>query len=385
MTFENLYMVGGDVTNSVIEGTTSPPSINITFTRCVFENARTSAGVGITGTAVAMNWTFDSCVFFQFEATTSVNITMPTVTGADYDTNIVFKNCLFFGGHNVNTINVTTSGALANKPGGVDLLNCTILGGNVAFRVGASCSTSIPCTAYNCLIISSTAVSGAAASVITEDYNVLYGSNTPRVNTSTGANSQAAGTAGVHPYALLLEVGQARLWGFQPRPMFSPTIGSPILGFGNQAGTPATDFAGAPRPSGPGITWANALPSLGYTERGNTATKETTTIRTGSNALKILGPGTQDFAVPVNAASTTVTVYARYDGTYAGTLPQMIVRNGEEAGVTTATATCVGAANTWEQLSLNFTPSSAGIVTIRLQSNSTAGGGAAFFDDFAVA
>ena len=127
---------------------------------------------------------------------------------------------------------------------------------------------------------------------------------------------------------------------------------SPLLGFGNQAGNPTTDFLGLPRPSGPGPNMGERTERVGSLERGNTATKETTTVRTGSNAIKLLGPATQDFDVPVNAASTTITVYGRYDSTYAGTLPAMSVINCEEAGVTSATATMAGAANTWEQLSL---------------------------------
>ena len=80
-----------------------------------------------------------------------------------------------------------------------------------------------------------------------------------------------------------------------------------------------------------------------------------------------------------------MTVYGRYDATYTGTLPQMLVYMGGECGVADASDTMVEAADTWEQLSLNFTPTAAGVVTIRLQSNDTHGDAAVFFDDFAVA
>jgi hypothetical protein len=121
--------------------------------------------------------------------------------------------------------------------------------------------------------------------------------------------------------------------------------------------------------------------TAGAFERGDTWAKETTTVRTGSNALYAMGPATQDFDVPVDAAATKISVWLRYDTTYAGTLPQLKVLNGEEAGVTAATATMVAAADTWEQVSLTFTPARAGIVTIRLQSNCTATTGFAFADD----
>jgi hypothetical protein len=100
--------------------------------------------------------------------------------------------------------------------------------------------------------------------------------------------------------------------------------------------------------------------------------------------MSITGPGTQDFQLPVDATSTTASVYVRWDATYAGTKPLMKVLNGGECGVTDATATATGASGSWEQLSLNFTPARAGIVTIRLQSSDTNGAGVMYVDDFAV-
>jgi hypothetical protein len=60
----------------------------------------------------------------------------------------------------------------------------------------------------------------------------------------------------------------------------------------------------------------------------------------------------------------------------------MKVLNGEEIGVSEATATMTAAVDTWEQLSLNFTPTAKGVVTVRFISRSAAGNGKAFFDDF---
>jgi hypothetical protein len=121
--------------------------------------------------------------------------------------------------------------------------------------------------------------------------------------------------------------------------------------------------------------------AAGAFERGDTWVPEVTTVRTGSTALSCLGPATQDYDVPVDPVETTISVYMRYDANYAGTLPQLKVLNGEECGVTAATDTMVAAADTWEQLSLTFTPARAGVVTIRLQSNCTTPIGFAFADD----
>lgn len=123
---------------------------------------------------------------------------------------------------------------------------------------------------------------------------------------------------------------------------------------------------------------------VGCYEYGGSAIKETTTVRTGSNAIRIPGAGYNDFVIPVNATATTVTVYGRYDSAYSGTLPSLNIINGTECGVANATATCVGAANAFELLSLTFTPTAAGIITLRLLSRSTTPTGSAFFDDFAI-
>jgi hypothetical protein len=125
-------------------------------------------------------------------------------------------------------------------------------------------------------------------------------------------------------------------------------------------------------------------PGVGCYEAGQTAIQETGTVRTGSNSLRIPGAGYHDFVVPVNAVATTITIYAQYDSAYSGTKPSMNIVNGTECGVANATATQAGASGSWELLTLTFTPTAAGIITVRLISSSTVASGNAFFDDFAV-
>ncbi len=133
---------------------------------------------------------------------------------------------------------------------------------------------------------------------------------------------------------------------------------------------------------GTGINVLN--PGVGCYELGQSAIRETATIRTGSNSIRIPGAGYQDFVIPVNATATNITIYARYDTAYAGTKPSLNIVNGTECGVANATATQSGIANNWEQLTLTFTPTAQGIITIRLISSSTTPIGNAFFDDFNV-
>jgi hypothetical protein len=64
----------------------------------------------------------------------------------------------------------------------------------------------------------------------------------------------------------------------------------------------------------PGIDYA-----VGYLERHDNAAQETSTVRTGSNSLVIVGPGDHEFQVPVDAVATVISAYARYDSTHAAT------------------------------------------------------------------
>lgn len=123
------------------------------------------------------------------------------------------------------------------------------------------------------------------------------------------------------------------------------------------------------------------LPAVGCFEPRDCGTREATTVRTGTYSIRLTGPGVHDFQVPVDATSTTITVYARYDSRHGSTnKPQISVVNGGGCGVSDATSTMTSAADTWEALSLTFTPTAKGIVTIRLTSRADYPDGNAFFD-----
>ena len=378
LTFERFYFVGGSRlgSNCVDSGGGTK---NITFRYCVFQNSiANTAAMNPTATVnVAMNWTVDSCIF---SAGVGLGISAPTSTTADYDLNFQVTNCLF-SGISTDSVTLAPSGANAFKPGGVDVFNCSFVGKASGLKTVNASSTSIPCTIYNCFIhATGTGINANASGQITEDYNVIW-ATTARANVTAGVNSVAGDP---NPYAPLMEVGQSIFQGRALRPPFVPMLTSPLLAFGNQAGGPAVDLLGFDRPSGSSPTWSSVLKAVGCYERGNTGIREVTTVRTGANALAINGPGCQDFELPVDVVATTITVYVRWDAGYTGTKPQMKMLNGTQAGVTNATATAIGAGSSWEQLSLTFTPTAQGIVTIRLQNNSTTANQNAYYDDFAV-
>lgn len=375
LTFENILFIGGNLGGSCVSLTTSE---NCEFSRCVFIPGAQGATFNITPAVdIASNLLLDSCVVIAAGGNLGINLAPPTSTTADYDLAITIKNCLLTGGSGGGPFRVTPSGANSFKPGGVTFYNCTIWGGSDNVNTQVNSSTTHTVKIYNSVLFSgNVGLNANASGQIVEDYNIIYAA-TPRTNVTAGANSKASSP---FTYALLWEAGQAEIAGRLPRPWLMPMKASPLLGFGNQSGSPDVDFLNRPRPAG----GENTAKGIGYLERHDTAARETSTVRTGSNAIVITGPGDHDFAVPVDAVATTLSIYGRYDTNHATTnKPQMKVLNGGECGVADATATMTAAVDTWEQLSLTFTPTRQGIVTIRLISRSAANTGKAFFDDFA--
>lgn len=118
---------------------------------------------------------------------------------------------------------------------------------------------------------------------------------------------------------------------------------------------------------------------IGAVEARTRLAKESTTIRSGTYAGNFTGAGYHDFWVPVDASSTTISVYAQYDSNYVGSKPKLEVFN--IPGVADQSDTVTGSANTWEQLSVTFTPTAAGVVRVRISSQDASTNGKCFFDD----
>jgi hypothetical protein len=141
------------------------------------------------------------------------------------------------------------------------------------------------------------------------------------------------------------------------------------------------DLLNRPRPSGLNVTYT----SIGALEVHDHGTKEVSVTNGGTASLKLTGPGDQQFQIPVDAVSTTISVDGRYDTTHGtGAKPQLSVLDSPDIGVTAATTTMTVGVDTWETISLTFTPSAKGIVTIRLRNRAAAASGLAYFDNVVV-
>lgn len=364
LTFRDIVFVTGAVGISA-----GAHSTDIKIDRCVFLHGGTPGNRTLDVTATAgssLGWTITNCRFAMGSATGGLYFSAGAGS-ADYDLQVEIRNCLFMG---PNGGFVRLVGAASNKPGGIDIISCTFIGQSASLLISTGSSTSIPCVVENCYLYG-TPLQATATGEIVEDYNIIFAA-TPRVFTSIGANSVSNGS-----YANLFSMGQEALLGFQSKPFGTPSIGSPLLGFGGSL--PATtDAINRPRPSGGSSTNY----SVGYLERHDFGAKETSVTDASGTALKLVGPGDHDIRVPVNATSTTLTIRVRFDTNHGTTYkPQAILLAAPEIGVSTETETAAGSADTWETLTFSsFTPTSKGWVTLRLVSRSETGNGIAYFD-----
>lgn len=371
ITFQKMNFVQG---NAVCILATTTSSTDITFKDCAFLAAYHGVGgnmISVTAAAQAiLNWTIDRCIFLKGSSTT-ILITLTTGTGAaDYDTNFVIKNTAFLGG-NSTSVQVSTAGTSANEGGGVDLLNCTQIGGaNVIFTNGTRISLTYPCTVANCFVLSGqTALNAGESGAITDaGYNLFVAGATPRTNVTAGSGSVSDGS-----YAPMVDFGQALLHGFRTQMFGVPMPSSPLLGFGASTAAPTYDLLNLGRPGGGN----SASTAAGALERYNPATKSSSS---GSSVMTLLGPGTHDLFAGLNSGAASVVAYGLYDSGYAnsGSLPYLQVTGGSHIGIADASAIMTGASGTWEKLTVTVTAASAGFVTARFVSRSASDGYAYF-------
>lgn len=374
-TFEDLSCVTEDF---AFEGCGKNTIIRRCHIFCQYTSS--SLGIELRASGLAngepLNALVESCYIFSVPIAISVGLTTWT-TGVDTDLNIEIRNCVIIGlGAGVTpssgVVIAVTSAASSNsvRQGGVKINNCLIIGGTDKTIYVDRVSLTYPVKVRNSRIfgIYNAVVSG----MISDDYNsVLPTRGGGHTNVTLGTNTVA------RLYDSRFHIGQELIVGMKQRPFGEPVAGSPLLGFGSDpAVSVPNDIRGIPRPAG----GKSAAAAVGPFERANTWVQETTTVQAGTSGLSCIGPGFIDFDVNVDPVATQLKVYMRKDSTYTGTSPKFQLRNGAECGVADQEAILSVAANNWQELQLNFTPTKAGVVTVRLLSLDTNGGGKAFAD-----
>lgn len=379
LSFSNIMFVAGTGNPGLVNLATG--SQNVTFSDCSFLNAGTSNVSALTVTSPAGPWNigFVRCRFLTAGAFT---VTLPTSGLADYDANLYFTNCLLIL-RNGTAPDVTASGALSFKGGGVRIRGCTVYGqgGPIIRTNSANCSTIFPMQIYGCIVLaasSTTALSANTSGQVIENYNLIY-AGTPRTNITAGANSISDGS-----YSPLFHFGQETQWGGLLRPFFEPMAGSPLLGFGSPdpVATNPVDLRGFPRPAG----GSSALPAIGAFERANTSVQATSPAPpSGTHVWSIAGPGYQDFLVPVDTSSTTISCSVQRDATYAGSLPVIELVANPTIGVTAQSVADTAAAAQNNTITLAaFSATAVGAVTVRVRSRDLTGASVVAFSAFTI-
>lgn len=255
-------------------------------------------------------------------------------------------------------INVDAAGAIKN---------CTLVAGK--YGVSATTTLTGSFTLNNTIIANmDKAIDADATGDIVEDYNTLWNNATDRVNTSVGGNTVSYPPLFESP---LLKAGILMPWMFGALSEWSQIA--------RIAGTSEAtdDLFGITRPA------TSSKKSWGAIQLRE-GERDTATKRTGTASLKLADAGDHQMFLPVDGTEITISCYTLFETNYAGTKPQMIIRQpGQSDDVTLAT----GAVDTQEQLTTTLTPSATpGYVVVIMRSNNTATSGsyATYFDDLAV-
>jgi hypothetical protein len=299
--------------------------------QCIFRDGAYGIRFRHTSTVASTNQLIENCIFMFLED--------DCILVDDID-DITIKNCLFNG----------------IGDDAVDVLDST---GNTQVTIN------------NCILMgcNGSALEGVATTDIIEDYNTFYNNNADRTNTNTGANSQTYPPLFLPP---ILFDGIKMPWDTFALSEWSAV--NAIAGTGEST----DDLYGITRPT------TSAKKSWGPIQFHDME-RETGTTRGGSTASIVFhDAGRHQIFVPVTNTSTDFSVYVYREANYAGTNPQMIIK---QPGQSDDTTTDAGGTGAWNELTSTLTPSAdTDFVVVELVSNNTAAAGSyeVFFDDLTV-
>ena len=338
-----------------------------TFTGFTFD---TTTGALLLIQTASSNWIVQDCHFSGQGANTN------TVTLSGTGTTNVFRRCFFGGGrgtclgytHTVvvdNAANVVENclflaplahGITDARIGGITVKNCVFVGCNSGILVSTALTVGQTIAVNNCIFVwNTTAVNGTVSGEIVENYNAFWGNATDRTNTATGANSNIFPPL-FNPQLLLsgFKLPQLSMFGLSEWSALRAITGT---------GTAADDLYGVTRPATAAkLSWGAIQKAM--------LSRETTTVRTGAASLKLADAGSHQIYVQTSNVSTVFSVYVQWEADYAGTKPQLIIKQPGQADVT---VTATGSSGAWELLTTTLTPAaSPGYCIVELKSSNTA-------------
>jgi len=168
-------------TGNVVNALTS--CTNWIIQKCVVMSSAAAIGINVTG-ASQSQMTIRDCYFVTGTLGGCYSIAFSHSATVDNAGHVV-QNCVALGSN--RCISIT-------RVGGITVKNCTFqsIYATGAIRVDTALTVGQTITVNNCIFHDcGTALNATVAGEIVEDYNTLYGNNTDRTNTNTGANSVA--------------------------------------------------------------------------------------------------------------------------------------------------------------------------------------------------
>jgi len=326
---------------------------------CAFRDSPEAVGFWSSAAGDPLAVTVRRCLFMNFRYRC-----LEWQATDQLDSQSVVENCLFIS-------NSEGYGAIRTaRIGGIKVNNCTFIGCNrgvniqIVLPVGYT-----PVTVSHCTFAGVTyGVSATALGEIVENYNNFCPPtvSVPRQSVAIGANSTAYITQ--HELPLLFS-GQVSPWWIGQLSQWSALRA--IAGDGTET---ADDLYGITKP----VTAAKR--SWGAIQYRPAIRDTATTYNASAASLELPDAGEHALQFLSQNVATVVTCRVYREANYAGTNPQLIIR---QAGQADTTVTDVGAAGAWNLLTANLTPvASPGWCSIILKSNNTAAAGnyACYFD-----
>ena len=315
------------------------------------------------------------------------NNDVPIYMGGANQAGIIIRRCVFIGTQVgllfIHSSTVNDTGSLVEncvfkaikgdhiriqRIGGITIKNCLFLGSNDDFiDVQTALAGGQTVNVNQCIFLSSTgsALEATTSGELVEDYNTFYNNQSDRTNVNVGSNSVTYPPL-LNPMTLLDGIKF-------PHYVYELSEWSQISRIAG-TGEAVDDLFGIARPT------TSAKKSWGPIQLSE-GERNTGTKRTGDASLALADAGQHSIRMSVDGTEITIDIYTRFETNYAGTKPQMIIRQPGQADDTTL---ATGAVDTWEKLTTTLTPA-AGWIDVILRSNNTATSGSfvTFWDDLA--
>ena len=364
VTFEDCVLLSGHSSSpqgvllDLNEGAT-PTTAGLSWRRCIFNGGALEIRYDENATAeVDCKMVIDSCVFLGHPRTfnTASGFWWRQINSSSFHVGgVAVSNCLFSGMVQGLIVDDVTPASPSNV---VDARNCVfqyVAGGLVKFTSNDG--------------------------LLTSDYNTFLGVFIAHTNVTAGGNDRATNTdpglwGGVGDYPLYRFLGWSPYRPWEPIRLQDDAYIHGVIGDANTSDAPAFDLYNENRPM------YGTVDDRGAVEGRARPEQETTTTRTGSNAIRFEGAGWHDFIIPVSNQSTTVSIYGQFDSNYTGSKPILEVLNID--GVADQSDIMTGSADAFEELTATFTPTGDGVCRVRIRSQDTSATGEAFFDDLTV-